>query len=109
MNALPLLLVGGAALLLTGKKKGSATATASSVDPGKAYPDPAVANQEAQASLKKLLSATGNPDFDTSLRPIDTIVLEVQLYLDVEPADGRWSVQTQRAIDNFIASEQGRS
>lgn len=110
-SALPLLLVGGAALLLMGRKKNGAAAKTKVVSPAAAPGETAeaAANQEAYVALKKLTAATGSPDWDPDLRPLSAILLEVQFNLAVEPSDGRWSAQTQRAIDDFIASQKGQS
>ena len=111
-SALPLLLVGGAALLLMGRKKNGGAAKTKGVASPAAAPGEtaeAAANQEAYVALKKLTAATGSPDWDPDLRPLSAILLEVQFNLAVEPSDGRWSAQTQRAIDDFIASQKGQS
>lgn len=56
--------------------------------------------------LQRLAEKTGRPDFDPTKRDASDILLELQLDLGVEPADGRWSPQTERAI---LAVLQGTS
>ncbi len=78
MNALPLLLLGGAALMMMGgggKKR-----------------------HGADAWINALARKTGNPDFDPANRSREDIITELQIVLDIEPADGQWSPRLEMAV-----------
>ena len=79
MNALPILLIGGAALVMMSGKKTTTPRT-------------------PEGWMTALAKKTGNPDFDPASRDPEIIIIELQQTLDVEPADGQWSPQLELAV-----------
>ena len=77
MNFLPILLIGGAAVALAGGKK---------------------KKKSPEQWMIAIAERTGNPDFDPRVRDPELIVTELQQTLDVEPADGKWSPELERAV-----------
>ena len=84
-----LLLIGGAAVLMLGSgKKRRAVAN------GGGSP---------RSLLKQLAAQTGNSEMDPDIRDMETILIEIQMTTGIEPADGKWSPQTEAAIRQFLA------
>jgi len=81
MNALPILLLGGAALMMMGGSKKSAGL--------KRTPD---------GWMRALAHKSGNPDLDPDNRSREDIITELQIVLDIEPADGQWSPRLEMAV-----------
>ena len=87
MNALPILLLGGAALLMMGGKKKASAGLKKTPDDW----------------LRALAQKAGNPDLDPANRDRADIITELQITLDIEPADGQWSPQLELAVKQMYA------
>jgi len=81
MNALPILLLGDAALMMMSGGGGG----------GKK-------RHGADAWINALAQKTGNPEFDLANRSHEDIIIELQIVLGIEPADGQWSPQLEMAV-----------
>lgn len=58
--------------------------------------------------LERLAEAWDNPEFSPANRAFADIVLEIQLTMGVEPADGKWSPETERVIVDLIQEDNPR-